>query len=638
MKMKCLRIKLWFVLICGLLFFSAIFYRLYVLQIDQGAYFLARQDNYKYVSYSTSRRNILDRHNEVLATNSWVVEATLFMDNDRVIEITDMSSRLGFFEQFVKYLPFWKVESRYIDLGEFNEKLKSELKRRFSAFYSERVYGETPVLLLQNLPLSLRDGVQNVLEEQRERYVETFPPDMQARVRRILRRHVVQNFRVDVNHRRSYLYERTASHVLGYMNVEGPQRGAEYFLDPIIAREEHRIPRHNISVTSARTEETGSELPKGDISLTIDLALQQNVENILQEHLERVKAPKGFAIVMDPHNGEILALANYPNYNPEEVSLYYQTALRQERFRNLAREEPYEPGSILKVFPLAAALEEEITDMEQEYDLKNGYWYVPEIRKQIRDSHPREKGNIEDILKYSSNIGLAKIAMEMGQETLYDYLHRFQLEENYNIYAFNQQTLSLPRRRRGIYPLSRWSRQSIAMVSLGHEVSFTGIQLLSAFNALINGGIFYSPRVIDSVVDSEGNRLPLDNSYSRRIISTKTSDKMRRLLDAATEYHEQYEKRATGSRARFLDFPEVSTGGKTGTAQYFDRDSGTYHSSRYISSFMGFFPVENPRYTILVSIFFPAYQFRYGGESAAPVFRDIGEMILSLEQYTQRGE
>lgn len=632
MKKTCFRKKLWFFLVLFTVVFGIIYFRLYNIQIKRHPYYQAKQQNYKYVTHTKVRRNILDRNSEVLATNARVVEATFFLHNNRVIEIVDASSRLGFFEQLVKYIPFWEVDTEYIDLGAFNEGLKERLSARFPAFSSERVYGNRPVLVLRNLPLSMKEQIRLIVEEESRKFVSAYQPEIQPRVRRILRRHIVQNLRTDVNARRMYLFERTACHVLGYMNMEGPQKGAEFFLDPIISQENISVPRNTFKVTQAQTREVEECSEKGDVILTIDMDIQRNVERILRKNLERVHAPKGFVIVMDPNNGEIIALANFPDYNPQKISLYYQTSLNHERFRNIALEEPFEPGSIMKVFPIAAAIEEELVDIDTEYDLKNGYWYIPDMRKQVRDSHPRDKGNISDILKYSSNIGTVKVARELGPALLYEYLLALQLEENYNIYAHNQHSIVQPQRRRGIYPLSRWTRQSLAMVPMGHEVAFSGIQLLASFNALVNGGIYYSPRVVQSMINDDGETVKFDNYISRRVLSPSTSDKMRTVMQAATEYHPEYEKRGTGSQARFINHPHITTGGKTGTAQYFDRDSGSYHSSRYISSFMGFFPVEEPQYTILVTVFFPAFRYRYGGECAAPVFREIGEMIVELQE------
>ncbi len=637
MKQRCSRIKLWIIIICGILVFSGIYYRLFQLQIQKHGYYLSQQERYKYQTHTTVRKDILDRNRQVLATNTLVVGATLYLHNNATIELTHIPSRLGFFEQVVKYVPFWDFESEFLDLKDFNDRLKNRLSERFSSFSSERTYSGQPVLVLNNLPLTLERHIRSIIEEERLLYASTFSPEIQPRVRRILQRHIRQNFRIDIEPRRSYLYDRTASHVLGYVNMEGPQKGAEFFLDQIISQERHLIPRNSLTITSAMTENLREgETTRGDAVLTIDLDIQKNTEKILKEHLDRVKAPKGFAIVMDPNNGEIIALANFPDYNPEKIGLYYNATLKHERFQNIAMEERFEPGSILKVFPIAAAIEEEITDLDMEYDLKKGYWYIPALRKTVRDSHPRDNGTVRDIIKYSSNIGTVKIAMEMGREKLYEYLRRFHLDENYNIYAYNQQTLSLPQRRSGIYPLSRWTGQSITMVPMGHEVAFTGIQILASFNALVNGGIFHSPSVVRALVNSNGDEIPLDNSLSERVISSSTSAKMRHSMQAATEYHVQYEHRGTGSRARFINYPHVSCGGKTGTAQFFDRESGSYHSTRYVSSFIGFFPVNNPEYTILATVFFPDYSSRYGGEAAAPIFRDIGEMILALNE--KRGE
>ena len=340
----------------------------------------------------------------------------------------------------------------------------------------------------------------------------------------------------------------------------------------------------------------GEEDPHGDdIQLTLDVQMQFFAEEAVARVVREEKARWGGALVVHVPTGEILAWAQYPFFNPNNFR-----SSRPELYRNRLAQDALEPGSTFKPLVLAAAMQERQVSRSTIIDCEEGRWETKYVT--IRDTSRRGKIPVYKVLRYSSNIGMAKIGLMMGNQTMYRYLHRLGFGERTNVpVAENRGILRKPR---------DWSEVDCMSISFGQGVSVTGLQMAQAYLTLLNNGIKKNLVLVKGHQQSEERVQIFAESVAR--------DVQRMMRDVVEE------KDGTGRRAAI---PGISVAGKTGTAQKADVKSGSYGSKR-MASFVGFLPAENPRYLILVFIDEPQHT-QYGGIIAAPVFREIAERALA---------
>src|SRR5713226_3602593 len=398
-----------------------------------------------------------------------------------------------------------------------------------------------------------------------------------------------------------------ASHVLGFVDLdEKGLGGIEYELDNQIRGKSEKI----IVMADARQRWfDGGEAQRergANVVLTLDEKVQYIAERELGAAIARTRAIAGTVVVMNPSTGEILALANWPKFNPNTAS----DAPAEARM-NRGVSALYEPGSTFKLITLAAAFDQGITRPGEVFDCENGAVYVAGHR--IRDHKPFGMLNVAGILAQSSDVGAIKIALRLGAPKFYDYIRAF---------GFGQPTgVDLPGESRGILRrLENWSAISIGSISMGQEVGVTPLQLASAVSAIANGGLLYKPHVIaelrrgDKALPAEGVLAPAE---PKRVIRAETAATLRRLMEGVV-------LEGTGKLAHLDGW---TAAGKTGSAQKIDPATGRYSPTQLIASFTGFAPISNPAVTILVSLDSPVGQHE-GGQVAAPVFKRIAEQVL----------
>jgi cell division protein FtsI (penicillin-binding protein 3) len=339
------------------------------------------------------------------------------------------------------------------------------------------------------------------------------------------------------------------------------------------------------------------------VTLTLDRHLQFVTERALSHAVEEAKGVAGMAVVLDPKTGEILALANDPRFNPNTPETGVKNAIR-----NRAALDTFEPGSTMKAFVVAAALETRAVKPEQAFFCENGAWRVG--RNIVNDTHKYAWLTPEQVLQVSSNICTAKIAQQLGRERMVEAYHAF---------GFAERTgLSLPGEGRGVVPFPK-AEISLATESFGQGMTATAVQLAAAYGALANDGVLMRPYLVQRVVDPDGVVL-LENRPTevRRAVSAKTARQVVRMLESVVE------KEGTAPRA-FMEQYRVA--GKTGTAQKADPVARGYSDKR-IASFIGMVPAEDPRLVILVVVDEPKTDV-YGGLVAAPAFKDIASQALA---------
>ncbi len=393
-----------------------------------------------------------------------------------------------------------------------------------------------------------------------------------------------------------------AAPVLGYVGLDDNGLGGlEYRFNESIKG----TPGRAFIASDARRQSFESSTQAGrpgkSVVLTIDQNIQFIAEKALAEAAARWRMASGSAIVQDPNSGEILAMASYPTFNPNE----FGKSTPESRI-NRAVSQVYEPGSTFKVVTVAAALEEKLTSPGE---IINCQWgSIVLSGHAIRDDKAHGDLTVSQVMAQSSGVGVIKLGLRLGEDRFYRYIKAFGFGDESGI--------ELPAEERGLLkPPSRWSGISIGEISTGQEVGATPLQIISAFSAIANDGLLHKPRVVKELVEGERHE-SIPAPEGRRVVSPQTAEQMKDILTEVVEA-------GSGSLARPTGF---TAAGKTGTAQKID-STGRYSKTHYIPSFAGFAPARKPAITILVVIDSPVGAI-YGREVAAPVFRSIAEQTL----------
>jgi cell division protein FtsI (penicillin-binding protein 3) len=345
--------------------------------------------------------------------------------------------------------------------------------------------------------------------------------------------------------------------------------------------------------------------PGENVVLTLDEKIQYIAERELEKAIAETHAEGGTIVVQNPHTGEVLALANRPNFNPNT----FNTA-DPKSFKNRAVSDIYEPGSTFKIVTLAAALEEKLTNPDEVFDCQMGS--IELNGRTIHDHKPYGLLTVSQILANSSDVGAIKVALRLGDERFDRYIRAF---------GFGSQTgIELPGETRGLTkPVSRWSKVSIGAISMGQEIGVSPMQLISMASTIANDGVYVPSRIIAGTTAprSTPQTIAFHPMAGRRVISTMTAAQMKHMMEGVVLH-------GTGPKA-ILD--GYSSAGKTGTAQKVDSATGRYSKSHYVASFSGFAPVNTPVVSVLVVLDSPV-GLHEGGQIAAPVFSRVTQQVL----------
>lgn len=428
--------------------------------------------------------------------------------------------------------------------------------------------------------------------------------------------------------RRVYPNGPLAAHVIGYtglvespggttgegreteVGVDGIERVFERDLRGVRGWLETGIDSREHEVAMFRKQDVDPR-PGMNIVLTLDSGLQHIVETELAEGMRQHSPQSITAVVLRPATGDLLALANLPTYDPNRPGLsvdpVHPGPATPEQHRNRTIADMIEPGSTFKIVPVSAALETRLVTLEDRVDCENGRFYY--FKRALHDAHRHGILTVREVIAKSSNIGAAKIGIQLGQEALHDYVRAF---------GFGTATgIPLPGEAGGIvHPLKRWDKFSITSVPMGHEVAVTRLQIALAMATLANGGVLMRPRLVDRVEDAEGRvvaKFPVQQA--RRVVSVETSRKMVEALKGAV---------MPGGTAPNAGLEHYVVAGKTGTAQKPSPGGGRYAEDKFVSSFIGFFPADNPQILIAITLDEPR-NGHLGGAVAGPVFKAIAE-------------
>ncbi|NVM23253.1 MAG: penicillin-binding protein 2 [Desulfobacterales bacterium] len=408
--------------------------------------------------------------------------------------------------------------------------------------------------------------------------------------------------------RRFYPLKTLAAQVIGFCGTDGKGlEGIEYYYDSFLSgRKSSRTVFKDALGQCFTVGEPSCDGRDGyNLILTIDKNIQYIAEKALCEGVGAFSADSGMAIVMAPGTGAILAMAHAPQFNPNAFEEYAPWS-----WRNRAITDSFEPGSTFKMFLAAAALESGLCTPDSKFYCEKGNYRVRSHL--VHDIHPHETLSLQDILKYSSNIGAAKVGKKIGYAFFYDKLRAFGFGVKAGIDCPGEST-------GGLLPVERWTEMDAAAICFGQGVSVSALQIAAAVSAIANDGALMKPYLVQRLTDRRGRIVKsFQPTRLRRVISSETAGHLMSMLENAV---------ADGSTGVNAAMSGYRVAGKTGTAQKARPEGAGYARDRHIASFAGFVPAEKPEIMILVVVDEPRKDY-YGSVVAAPVFRRIAAETL----------
>lgn len=406
--------------------------------------------------------------------------------------------------------------------------------------------------------------------------------------------------------KRFYPKRELASQVLGYVGLDDEGLGG---IELEFNDDLQGIPGRELISVDARRKFFGrverQPEPGQNIVLTIDSTIQYIAEKELAQGIQDTKAIAGTVVVQNPRTGEILALANFPTFNPNVFN-----QVPKEALKNRAVSDVYEPGSVFKTVTYSSAMEEHLVKPDDRIDCQGGSINV--FGLVIRDHEKLGVLTASEAYAHSSDVAAIKVGMRLGNERFASYIKS---------YGFGMQTgIELPGETRGLTkPANRWSKVSIGAISMGQEVGVTPVQVISMISTIANDGIYTPPRIVAGELPPNAGPKPVmfRPAQQHRVVSPETSVQMKKMMEGVVLF-------GTARRAMLDGY---SAAGKTGTAQKVDPKTGTYSKTKYIASFVGFAPVNEPTLSIAV-ILDSAEGLHQGGQVCAPVWRRIAQQVL----------
>lgn len=489
-----------------------------------------------------------------------------------------------------------------------NRTLAESIKKQSIYIYPRKIKDKKKVVnvLMRNLNLS-ENYLLNKINS--KRYFEYIKRNVDVNVAEKILNYNLEGVDASVEEVRVYPMAETLEPVIGitgYDNkgLEGLELKYEKYLHGKTGRMQIKRDAFGrpifIDTVQIKKAERGA-----DLYLTIDSNLQTAAYNELKQTIEKFKANSGTIIIMNPNNGEIYAMVNYPSYELENFE-----KVKTKLFRNKAITDIYEPGSTFKIFTMSAFLREFKNGEQYKVFCGNGkYEYFGRI---IHDHEKHGWLTASEIIKYSSNIGIVNLALKVGQEKLYNEYIKF---------GFGKKTgIDLPGEVNGILRhYKKWNNISLTSIPYGQEIAVTPIQLAKAYSIIANGGYDITPHIVNKIVKNGKVIFKASSEKSRKVLEDNIRQKLISMLATVTD------KDGSGKKAAIEGY---KVAGKTGTAQKHNPDGKGYAPGKYVASFIGFLPAEKPEVLTLVVIDEPKTIY-FGSEVAAPVFKNLSRVAIS---------
>jgi cell division protein FtsI (penicillin-binding protein 3) len=420
----------------------------------------------------------------------------------------------------------------------------------------------------------------------------------------------IKGVQVEHEFRRYYPNKELAGHVLGAVGYDAKALGGLEMAYDQYLKSESQLTQAERDARGKLFTLRDSVDVNHDIHLSLDKNIQYFTEAALTENAVKHGVKNGFAIVMDVRTGDILAMANFPEFNPNSYWSY-----PQDQWKNHAVIDTFEPGSTFKSILMAAALASGKVNSHDRFNCEGGHLRIG--KHTIKDHGGSGYGMLSalEILQVSSNIGVTKIAYKIGKEEFYNFIIKLGFGEKTGIGLIGEASGFVRRN------FKAWKDIEFSNIAFGQGIAVTGLQMVSAYASFANDGVQMKPRLLKKIVSSKGETLIEEKSTERtRVLSPESSKSLREMLFAVTQ---------PGGTAIAANVEGYFSGGKTGTAQKVDPETRTYATNQYVSSFVGFAPLEKPEIAVYVVYDTPRKNGYYGGVVAAPIFKKISAQTLA---------
>ncbi len=431
------------------------------------------------------------------------------------------------------------------------------------------------------------------------------PAEMAALVRKAK----LPGIEVSMEPHRWYPGREIGGPVIGRSDIDGRGvEGLELSMDTLLRGTRSEVAAvRDAHGHAAFAEGLGKPTGGADVHSTIDRTIQSITDQALAKAVDTNKAKSGMAVVLDVKTGRVLAMSNYPTFDPNSAPD------PKRHVRNRVVNDVFEIGSVMKVFTIASALDAGVTRPDEEFDTEGGAYRVGP--KTIRDVHHDPALSVSGIIKRSSNVGAVKIGMRLGREKLYEGLKRLGFGAKTNV--------ELPGEQAGrVRDGSKWREIELATISFGYGLTVTPLQMAAAMAAIGNHGLYIEPRIVDRVVGVDGTELYRAEQVQRQVLKAKVADSILPMLASV------FDRGKNAGTGKDIDVPGFVCGGKTGTAHKYDPAIKKYADDKYLSSFAGLAPIDNPRLAIVVIVDEPSGGDYFGGKVAGPVFGTVASEAL----------
>ena len=502
----------------------------------------------------------------------------------------------------------YKVVNKYGKRGEILDKNKNILSQTITKYTfwvnTNKRYNSESISKLFSNNFNKPDSIYKEKLNKKSNYVIIEKNILHSDCRNILKEiNKIEGLEYTKNSKRFYPYNTLASQTLGFVNEDGfGQNGIEESLNTILSGDTIQTKLKKGLKGQFFDNNKTNNLDGNKVQLTIDIEIQQILQDELYKTYKNTKAKSANGIIIDPFTGDIISIASIPDYNPNNYSNY-----NIENFRNRTITDSYEPGSTFKIIPMIAIYEDNLSS-DKKYFCENGE-YTLNNGKKLNDHEKHDSLTVNEIFIHSSNIGISKIIQNINNKEIYRLCKSLGFGSNTG--------LPLKSESKGILRnLNNWSKCSKTYISIGQEIGVTNIQLALAYSSIANGGYLLKPHIVKNISKNDSMIYNREIEPLRQVFNKEISNKILSSLEEVV----------IKGTAKNLNLNGYKIGGKTGTAQKFS--DGKYSKNEFVSSFASIFPIDKPKYVMIISIDSPEYGKHWSNESAVPTAKKIINRII----------
>lgn len=507
----------------------------------------------------------------------------------------------------------YKVVNKYGKRGEILDKNKNILSQTITKYTfwvnTNKRYNSESISKLFSNNFNKPDSIYKEKLNKKSNYVIIEKNILHSDCRNILKEiNKIEGLEYTKNSKRFYPYNTLASQTLGFVNEDGfGQNGIEESLNTILSGDTIQTKLKKGLKGQFFDNNKTNNLDGNKVQLTIDIEIQQILQDELYKTYKNTKAKSANGIIIDPFTGDIISIASIPDYNPNNYSNY-----NIENFRNRTITDSYEPGSTFKIIPMIAVYEDNLSS-DKKYFCENGE-YILNNGKKLNDHEKHDSLTVNEIFIHSSNIGISKIIQNINNKEIYRLCKSLGFGSNTG--------LPLKSESKGILRnLNNWSKCSKTYISIGQEIGVTNIQLALAYSSIANGGYLLKPHIVKNISKNDSMIYNREIEPLRQVFNKDISNKILSSLEEVV----------IKGTAKNLNLNGYKIGGKTGTAQKFS--DGKYSKNEFVSSFASIFPIDKPKYVMIISIDSPEYGKHWSNESAVPTAKKIINRIIINDKF-----